>query len=100
MSPTPIYTLRELSEHVGRPVKFLRQAINSGKLACHQDHEGATIYITLEQWEDYLEATLTRFAPSKKASSGGSSRRRIRGSKTPNTAKSRRDPSRYVAKSF
>jgi len=99
MSPTPLYSLRELSDHVGRPVKFLRRAIDSGKLACHQDHEGATIYVTLDQWDDYLDGTVTIFTPGKPRS-GGTPRRRARGNKTTTSSKSRRDPTLYAATTF
>ena len=55
--PNTFTPSRELSGLVGRPPSFIRKAICRGLLVCHQEVPGGTIYITLADWSQYLEAT-------------------------------------------
>lgn len=96
MTPQPLYTITELTEHVGRPVSFIRNAIRKGLLSCHQDAPGATIHVTLTQWNEYLEATSSI---AKKSKNGGVRLRPKTGTRG-RKSKSRRDPASYSGLAF
>lgn len=95
MTPTRLYTLKELSDHVGRSIWTLRGAIKDGLLDYHQEREGGIITVSLEQWEAYLERTLKNASDPKPAL-----RPRRRGAvhEKPDRRRksSRRDPARYA----
>jgi hypothetical protein len=101
MTPERIYTIAELSELVGKPAHFIRDAIRRGFLACHQHCERGRIHITLSQWQDYLDGTLTVSTVTK----AGGQRRRSRGrtvrrGDSAKTHQDRRSPSSYLDISF
>jgi hypothetical protein len=99
MAPTPIYNLQELSDLVDKPVKWLRRKIDAGLLACHQDAPGATIHVTLKQYNDYLDRTyVLKEQPLKDAPAV---RRRHRGTtRSAGRAMNRRNPASYKPSSF
>jgi hypothetical protein len=99
MAPTPIYTLQELSAEVCKPVKWLRRKIDAGLLACHQDGPGATIHVTLKQYNDYLDKTYVLKA--QPTTDAPAPRRRHRGARrSASTAMNRRNPASYKPTSF
>jgi len=99
MAPTPIYTLQELSAEVHKPVRWLRRKIDAGLLACHQDAPGATIHVTLKQYNDYLDRTyVLRGQPTTEAPVA---RHRQRGARrSAGKAMDRRNPASYKPTSF
>ena len=97
MTPQRLFSIRELAEHVGRSQAFIRKAIKSGLLAYHRVVAGGRIYVTLEQWNDYLDQTLVEGGGGAGATGSISSRRRqiTRRPQKRQTVKPRRDPTAY-----
>lgn len=98
MTPSRLYTLRELSETTGKPEPFLRELIRRGLLACHQNCSRGRIHVTIEQWQAYLDETET-----SQAVKASSRRRKSRGKGSAGRgqgSKSRRDPASYAELTF
>jgi hypothetical protein len=90
MSPRRTYTLEKFADECGETVRCLRRLIAEGKLGCHQDGPGATIKLTIDLWDEYLDSNEKEVEKSKPATQA--KRRRRRGAKAP--SRSRRESHR------
>ena len=88
MTPLRLYSPAELAKEVGRSEKFIRAAIKTG-LEHHRETERSRIYVTLEQWNSWLEAR-------RVAADGRPVSKKSRPRRNGRPVRARRDPSSYV----